>query len=247
MDLAQRHPAPGPDHTPARPVADPGRSATTGRGRAEAASGPVATAASPAGTDQHARHRDAARAGWKGILREPFTAATWLRLAYLLLALPVGILCVPIALVGGPAGRIQRGLARRLLGVEVAEPRRTGPLALAHAVISLPLNLVALTVSAYFWTVVVINLAYPLRPDSDPTQAWGGPTMAGAWAVHGIGGGLSFLFITPWVMKGFTLLQARLVEGFLGADRAGLLKATGIALAVTALCALLSIPVIHQL
>ncbi|MFE9534079.1 sensor domain-containing protein [Streptomyces sp. NPDC006691] len=245
MDLAQRHPA--SDHTPTRPGMGPGRPPAPATGPAGPASGPVATAATPAGTDQHARHRGAGRVGWKAILREPFRAVTWLRLAYLLLALPVGILCIPIALVGGPAGRIQRGLARRLLGVEVTDPRHTGPLALVHAVISLPLNLVALTVSAYFWTVVVINLAYPLRPDSDPTQAWGGPTMAGAWAVHGIGGGVSFLLITPWVMKGFTLLQARLVRGFLGGDRAGLLKATWIALAVTGLCALLSIPVIHQL
>ncbi|MFD9818718.1 sensor domain-containing protein [Streptomyces violascens] len=228
MDLAQRHSASTPVRTPAQAPA-PGR--------------PVV---GPAGSDQHAPHRGAPRVGWRDILREPFRAGTWLRLTYLLLALPVGILCVPIALVGGPAGRIQRGLARRLLGVEVPGPGRTGPLALAHAVISMPLNLIALSVSGYFWTVVVMNLAYPLR-GGDTSQSWGGPTMAGAWAVHGIGGGLSFLLITPWVMKGFTALQARLVKGFLGADRTGLLKTTGIALAVAAVCALLSIPVIHQL
>ncbi|MET9362619.1 hypothetical protein ABZX93_17130 [Streptomyces sp. NPDC006632] len=181
---------------------------------------------------------------------EPFRAATWLRFAYLVLAVPVGVLCLPLALVGGPAGRIQRGLARRFLGVEAADPgrgARTGLLAVAHAVIGLPLNLMALTVSGYFWTVVVINLAYPLRPDGDPSQAWGGPTMAGAWAVHGIGGGVSFLLITPWVMRGFTVIQARLVKGFLGADRTGLLKATSIAVALALVCAILSIPVIHQL
>ncbi|MFI6469032.1 sensor domain-containing protein [Streptomyces sp. NPDC050516] len=237
MDLAQRHSAPTPAPAPIRPVAGPARLAVDD-------ARPVA---GPAVTDQHATHRAAPRLGWKGILREPFRAGTWLRLAYLLLALPVGILCVPTALVGGPAGRIQRGLARRLLGVEVPDPGRTGPLALAHAVISLPLNLIALTVSGYFWTVVVMNLAYPLRPGGDPSDAWGGPTMAGAWAVHGIGGGLPFLLITPWVMKGFTALQARLVKGFLGADRTGLLRTTGIALAVAAICAILSIPVIHQL
>src|SRR5689334_23214461 len=132
MDLAQRHsapvPAPVPVPAPARPVA------------------------APAGTDRHATHRGAPHIGWRGILREPLRAGAWLRLAYLLLALPIGILCVPIALVGGPAGRIQRGLARRLLGVEVPDPGRTGPLALAHALISLPLNLIGLAVSGYFWT-----------------------------------------------------------------------------------------------
>ncbi|MCT9087804.1 hypothetical protein N4G70_02875 [Streptomyces sp. ASQP_92] len=209
---------------------------------------PAPTPDAPApGQDRRPARTPGGLAPWRTVLQEPFRAATWRRFSYLLLALPLGILCVPIALVGGPAGRIQRGLARRLLGVEVAEPRRTGPLALAHAVISVPLNLTALVVSGYFWTVVVINLAYPLRPDSDPTSAWGGPTMAGAWALHGIAGGVSFLLITPWVMRGFTLLQARLVKSFLGADRAGLFGATGVALAVAAFCVLLSIPVIHQL
>jgi hypothetical protein len=181
------------------------------------------------------------------ILREPFRAETWRRLAYLVLALPVGLLCVPLALVGGPAGRVQRGLARRLLGTETEEPARTGPLALAHAVISTPLNLVAAVTSLYFWTIVVINLGYPLRPDSDPSGAWGGPTMAGAWALHAVAGGVTFLFLTPWVMKGFTALQARLVRGFLGTDRTGILRTTGLALAIAVVCGLLSVPVVHQL
>ncbi|MEV0096677.1 hypothetical protein [Streptomyces sp. NPDC050738] len=181
------------------------------------------------------------------ILREPFRAQTWRRLAYIVLALPGGLLCVPLALVGGPAGRIQRALARRLLGVQVDAPPRTGPLALAHAVISTPLNLIAATVTCYFWTVVVINIGYPLRPDSDPSGAWGGPTMAGAWALHAAGGGVGFLLLTPWVMKGFAALQTRLVKDFLGRDRTGLVRTAAIALAVAAACALLSIPVIHQL
>ncbi len=245
MDLEQRHPVSPPDRPapaldPSAPT--PGHPAPAPK-QPDGDSGRVGVGSAPSAS----RHRQAPRTAWRTFLREPFRAATWRRLAYLLLALPVGVLCVPIALVGGPAGRIQRGLAQRLLGVEVAAPRRTGPLALAHAVISVPLNLTALVVSGYFWTVVVINLAYPLRPDSDPTNAWGGPTMAGAWALHGIAGGVSFLLITPWVMRGFTLLQARLVKSFLGTDRTGLLGATGVALAVAALCALLSIPVIHQL
>lgn len=113
------------------------------------------------------------------ILRAPFTADTWKRVGYIALALPVGILCVPIALVGGPAGRIQRVLAERLLGVDADGPERTGPLALAHALISLPINLVALTVTFYFWTVVAINLGFPLRPDNDPTQSWEAPPWPG--------------------------------------------------------------------
>lgn len=181
------------------------------------------------------------------VLREPFRAETWRRTAYTVAALPVGLVCIPIALFGGPAGRIQRGLARRLLRLDTGDPPRTGPLALAHAVISAPLNLVALTVSGYFWTVVVINFGFPLRTDGDPSHSWGGPTMAGAWAVHAVGGGVTFLFLTPWVVKGFTALQARLVAGFLGTAGTGLPRSVAIAFGVAAVCAALSVPIIHQL
>ncbi|HET6860212.1 MAG TPA: hypothetical protein VFH94_24355 [Streptomyces sp.] len=163
-----------------------------------------------------------------------------------MLALPVGLLCIPLALVGGPAARIQRGLACRLLGLDTGAPARTGPLALAHALVSAPLNAVAAVVTLFFWMVVVINIGYPLRPDNDYAQSWGGPTLAGAWAVHGIAGGLGFLLLTPWVVKGFNKLQTRLIAGFLGADRTGLLRTAGLALAVAAVCVPLSIPVIHQ-
>ncbi|MGQ4516933.1 hypothetical protein [Streptomyces sp. DW26H14] len=186
------------------------------------------------------------------VLKEPFRAATWRRFAYVVLALPVGLLCVPLALVGGPAGRVQRGLARSLLGVEIAETERTGPLAFVHAVLSAPLNLVALAVTGYFWTVAFINIGYPLRPDTTAeslTHSWGGPTLAGAWAVHGFGGGIPFLFLTPWVVRGFAAMQTRLIRALLGGPEGGPRRgrAVATALAVSAVCGLVSIPVIHQL
>ncbi|WP_405684973.1 hypothetical protein OG204_10845 [Streptomyces sp. NBC_01387] len=211
--------------------------APRGGSSSPAAAGPVAPAVSGPGPADRVRI----------VLREPFRAETWRRMAYIVLALPVTLLCIPLALAGGPVGRIQRGLARRLLRVDAGEPARTGPLALVHAVVSSPLNLVALTVCGYFWTIVVINFGFPLRTDGDPSHSWGGPTMAGAWAVHAVGGGVTFLFLTPWVAKGFTDLQTRLVSGFLGADRTGLARHTWIALGIAAVCALLSVPVIHQL
>ncbi|MFI5803304.1 sensor domain-containing protein [Streptomyces sp. NPDC051561] len=183
------------------------------------------------------------------ILREPFRARTWRGVAYLLLALPVGLLCLPLALVGGPVARIQFGLAQRVLGEGPAtEPReRTWLPGVAHALLQVPLALVGAVVVGFFWFVVAINLGYPLRPGNDPTDSWGGPTMAGAWAVHGLAGGVGFLLLTPWVAKGFAALQVRLVAGLLGKDRAGLGRAIGIAVAVAALCGLLSVPIIHQL
>ncbi|MER0445479.1 hypothetical protein ABR738_13055 [Streptomyces sp. Edi4] len=173
MDLDQRHAAPPPTrpgtHSPAHltpraatatgapRAAPPGAGAavpdTPGSDRRpqharQAQSVHQAQSAHQAQPAQHDRRAGGRGPGWKGILREPFRARTWVRPAYLPLALPFAILCVPLALVGGPAGRIQRGPARRLLGMEVAAPERTGPLAPAHALISLPLNLIALAVAA---------------------------------------------------------------------------------------------------
>jgi hypothetical protein len=182
------------------------------------------------------------------ILTEPFRAATWKRVAYQLLALPLGLLCVPLALVGGPAGRIQRATARWLLGLKVGEPERTGPMALVHAVVSTPLNLFAAALTVYGWWLVPLNLGYPLRTDSaDTTHAWGGPSLAGAWVVHAVPGGVGFLLLMPWIGRGLGALQGRLVVGLLDGRRVGALKASGLALVTATAGGAISIPVIHQL
>ncbi|MFJ2741089.1 sensor domain-containing protein [Streptomyces sp. NPDC087440] len=185
--------------------------------------------------------------GWREILREPFRRETWRRALYLVLAVPVSVLCVPLALVGGPVGRVQRTLRERVLGERFEVRERGGAVGVVYALAAVPLSLVAFVVTAYCWFVVVINLGYPLRPGGDPTNAWGGPTMAGAWAVHGIAGGVGFLLLTPWIAKGFTALQTRLADGLLGRDGRGRGRALGLAVGVVAVCGLLSVPIIHQL
>jgi hypothetical protein len=187
--------------------------------------------------------------GWRAVLREPFRAETWRRVAYLFLALPVGLLCLPLALLGGPVGRVQFWLARRVLGVDPgAGPRgRAGLPGVVHAVVGVPLALVSATVVLYGWFIVVLNFGFPLRVDNDPAHSWGGPTMAGAWAVHAIAGGVTFLLLTPWLAKGFCALQVRLAAGLLGHDRTGLGRTVALALGVAALCGLMSVPIIHQL
>jgi Putative sensor len=156
---------------------------------------------------------------WWGL---PFSADTWRRTFYLLLALPVSLVSVPLALLGGygAAARLQRGLARRYLALRIdrpAPPDSAGR-ALAHAVLSLPLSLASLALTVYLWSLVPANLAYPLRPGTmDSYQdSWGGPTLAGAWAVHAAGG-VVFLFATPWVVKAATWLQGWLARRLLGA------------------------------
>jgi Putative sensor len=150
-----------------------------------------------------------------------FSADTWRRTFSILLALPVSIVSVPLALLGGyrAAARLQRGLARRYLALRIDEPapRDTAGRVLAHALLSLPLNLVSLVLTVYLWSLVPANLAYPLRPGTmDSYQhSWGGPSLAGAWAVHAAGG-LVFLFANPWIVKGITSLQGRLARRLWG-------------------------------
>jgi hypothetical protein len=165
-------------------------------------------------------HRSPARRFATAFLRAPFTADTWRRAAYGLIALPLGVLCVPLALIGGPAGKVQRRAARALLRLEVGDPARTGVLALVHAVLTIPLNLVVAVITGYGWSIVLLNIAYPARPlfglPAGGPNAWGGPSPAGIWAFHAIFGGLTALFLMPWIVRGFTWVQGRLVRALLG-------------------------------
>jgi len=152
----------------------------------------------------------------------PFSAATWRRTFYILLAPPVSIVSVSLLLLGGhrAAASLQRGLAHKYLALRIDGPahRDTAGRVVAHAVLSLPLNLVSLALTAYLWSLVPANFAFPLRPGTmDSYQhSWGGPTLAGAWAVHAVGG-LVFLFATPWIVKAITWLQGRFARRLLGA------------------------------
>lgn len=161
------------------------------------------------------------RVQWWGL---PFSADTWRRTLYVLLALPVGLVFVPLALLGRyqAAARLQRGLARKYLALDIDEPalRERAGRVLAHAVLSQPLNLASLALTLYLWLLVPANLAYPLRPGTmDSYQhSWGGPSLAGAWAVHAAGG-VVFLFVIPWIVKAVTSLQGRLARRLLGSGR----------------------------
>lgn len=182
-------------------------------------------------------------------LRAPFTARTWGSYAYLLLAVPAALLTVPLALVGGPAGRLQQRLARTLLRLEPDGARPTAVRALAHALLALPVGTAGIVVLAYTASLIPLNLLWPLRSlvgmDADPAHSWGGPTTAGAWAVHALAGGVPFLLLTPWIARGFTALHTRLLTGVLGGR--GSVRAVLPALGVTAVCALFSVPIVHQL
>lgn len=74
---------------------------------------------------------------------------------------------------------------------------------------ALPISLIVLIATLYLLTGIVINFCYPLRPDSQPTD-WGGPSLAGRWAVHAAGGVL-FAVATPLICDQLRTLARRVL------------------------------------
>lgn len=149
----------------------------------------------------------------RATLRQPFTAVTWRRAAYAVLSLPAGLASAADALRGAPAGQWQRSLTRHLLGEELPlGSRRSG---FAHALLATPLNLLCAALTLYGWSLIPMNLAWPLRAGSDPAAAWGGPTFAGAWAFHAVLGTLLPLLVMPWLGRALTALQLRTARALL--------------------------------
>jgi hypothetical protein len=176
----------------------------------------------------------------------PFRASTWRRFGYAVVGLPVGLACVPLALVGraGAAARVQRRLAGALTELPVPAPQTPvrGLRVLAGSVLGVVLGAVSWVLLQDLALLLFVNVAFPLRdyvsfglgenflpwdgwnllwsvrvhssPGTDPwantyATSWGGPTLAGAWAVHA---GLALLAIYPvlaWAVRGCVRLQVR--------------------------------------
>ncbi|MEU9842560.1 sensor domain-containing protein, partial [Actinomadura sp. NPDC048032] len=113
--------------------------------------------------------------------------------------------------------RRRRASSSSLLDVPSGRPGRFRTI--LHALLSLPLGVLSFLAATYGWGIVVLNLFYPARwligMGGSLKDAWGGPTLAGAWAVHATGG-LVMLLLMPALMKGITTLQARLMVRVLG-------------------------------
>ncbi|MGY0003438.1 hypothetical protein [Micromonospora sp. I033] len=109
----------------------------------------------------------------------------------------------------------------RAVGALGRAPRRPGRLrALGGALLALPVAVASTALTAVLAFLVLINvLAYPFRPwlglgeqtaNAWYADAWGGPTLAGAWATHAA---LVLLLVVPpliWAVRGLTALQWRL-------------------------------------
>ena len=132
--------------------------------------------------------------------RLPFSGEPYRYTLFLLLSVPLAVWSL------FDRGAAQHRVAARLLGHKPTFSRIRGGAAV-------PLDVVSLVVVGYCWLGVVLNVAYPARPllgmNGEYRDAWGGPTLAGAWAVHALGG-IAFWLLVPWVLRGYAALWQRI-------------------------------------
>jgi hypothetical protein len=142
---------------------------------------------------------------------------------YAAIALPLALASIALTLCGrsSRAERLQRAAAHRFLagrtpagGSTPAAGTRPTPArrVLLHGVLSVPLAVPTLVVVGYAYGNTIRNLSYPVwYGDTDYHQAWGGPTMAGVWSVHAVGG-LAFFAVCLCLCKVLTNAHAALVR-----------------------------------
>ena len=142
-----------------------------------------------------------------------------LRATFPLVELPIYLYCLAGACVGrmNRAARLHNRVAERIAGAGLGSTARRR--LLVTSVLVLPLNLALFTLAAYLWSVLPVNLAYPLRPDTTAEslqRAWGGPSLAGAWAVHALGAAAFFALLGVPLLRGVVWLQVRLLRLLIG-------------------------------
>jgi hypothetical protein len=161
--------------------------------------------------------------GLRGLWSWTFGAAMWRAVVYGVLSLPAGVACLLMGLVGAHnrAARLQLGLAERWLHLPPGMPPggyrwgRVITQALLTSVIGLLCWLLVLLAGP---NAVRNLLLYPITDGGGAARSWGGPTVAGAWAVHAALQ-LVLLPVELWMIRGLTILQGRLTARLLGADR----------------------------
>lgn len=153
---------------------------------------------------------------------------SWRRIVYSVLALPVSLCRVETR-------ERAAGWAREA-AFESGAPgsRRTA----LHTVLGAALGLLAWFLVFLAGLALFRGLAYPLVGDNDLENSWGGPTLAGAWAVHAA---LAVLLqpVTALLLADVGVLQLRLADRLLGragawwpVPAAAILIAAGVVLAV---------------
>ncbi|MEU6586833.1 hypothetical protein [Nocardia sp. NPDC046763] len=122
------------------------------------------------------------------------------------------LLSVPVAFAPtGVRARVMRRVFRAPFELREPGPWRTA----VHTVLAVAVGLVAWFAAFLMVLAAVRGICYPLVAAHDFEHSWGGPTLAGAWAVHFAGGALP---LPLWILliAGFGMLEQRLAQRLLG-------------------------------
>ncbi|AYF76446.1 hypothetical protein D7D52_24430 [Nocardia yunnanensis] len=124
------------------------------------------------------------------------------------------LLSVPVAFAPtGVRARVLRRVFRTPFSLREPSPWRS----LVHTVLAAASGLLAWFAAFLMVMAAVRGIFYPLVAAGDYQHSWGGPTLAGAWAVHFAGGALPFPL---WILliAGFGVLEQRLAQRLLGRE-----------------------------
>ena len=124
-------------------------------------------------------------------------------------------LVAPVIGLGPLASRLRT--PRRMLGVFIAPRDALVVRGVAHSVLAAAVGVVTWFLAFLASVAAVRGIGYPLIAADDLEHSWGGPTLAGAWAVHALLG-VGLLPVWGLVLAGFGALQVRLTRRLLGRD-----------------------------
>jgi hypothetical protein len=187
------------------------------------------------------------RRGW---IARTIGPPAWRKALVVTVLAPLALASLVIAAVGGSqrAAAWQRSIRARA-GVRIAADPRPGESRAGVVPISLgsiPIGVIGLVVALLGLSNTMRQLVYPLThtTKSDYVNAWGGPTLAGAWAAHvAIAAALVPVYLL--VLRGGAEVHARLVDRVVIGRRSWWLAP---ALAVLTLAtAIVVIAVAHQI
>ncbi|WP_040778779.1 hypothetical protein [Nocardia pneumoniae] len=135
---------------------------------------------------------------------------SWLRAllryaGYALWALPLAIRRIPTRL----------RVPRRMLGESVLPHKFSVARSVSHSVLSGAVGLLCWFLAFLAVVAAIRGICYPLFAADNLGGSWGGPSLAGAWAVHAVLG-VGLLPVWLLVLAGLGAFQVRLTRGLLG-------------------------------
>jgi hypothetical protein len=122
-------------------------------------------------------------------------------------------LVAPIIGIGPVASRLR--VPRRMLGIFIAPRDALAVRAIVHSVLAGVVGLLTWFLAFLATVAAVRGTFYPLIAADDLEHSWGGPTLAGAWAVHAL---LGIGLLPAWglLLAGLGAVQVRLTRRLLG-------------------------------